>query len=103
MNPLLDLLNRLLAEYLAQHLPPGVVQLRSVVLDEGGAHVVAQLLPPAGSGEVVLRLRAEAPRGAEQALVLTVERSPETWPAALEPFRRVIERARLRLELDFAP
>jgi len=102
VSPLLDVLNRLLGEALAQHAPRGAVQVRSVVLDDDGAHAVLQLLPPAGSGEVVLRLRAEPPEGPRQHLVLTVERGPARWPAALEPFRRVIERARLRLELDFS-
>lgn len=106
MTPLLELLNRLLAEGLAQEDAPGAgraVQVRSVVLDEAGAHIVAALAPPAGEGELVLRLRAEPPEGERQTLALTVERGPAGWAPALEPFRRVLERARVRIDLDFGP
>ena len=103
MTPLLDLLNRLVSEALARHTPPGAVQVRNVVLDDDGAHIVLQLLPPAGTGEVVLRLEVAAAAGERQDLVLSLERGPEPWPQALAPFRTLIERARLRLELDFRP
>lgn len=103
MSPLLEMLNRLLAGALAEHAPHGSLQVRSVVLDAEGAHIVAALAPPAGEGELVLRLRAEPPTGDRQTIALTVERAPAHWPPALEPFRRVLERSRLRIDLDFTP
>jgi hypothetical protein len=119
VNPLLELLNAVLGETLAQPAPEGAaqgapggsgggqaaaaLQVRSVVLDDTGARIVLSLQGPAGAGELVLRLQAEPPQGERQTLGLAVEQPPERWPAALEPFRRVLERARLRLELDFPP
>jgi hypothetical protein len=112
MSALLELLNRLLGEALDQRTAQGAtqgtparggpVQVHSVVLDSEGARVVARLLPPAGEGELVLRLRAEPAQGERQALLLTCERGPQAWAPALEPFRHLLERARLRLELDFS-
>lgn len=102
MNPLLEVLNRLLAEALADPASQGAVQVRSVLLDAEGARIEAQLRPPAGEGELVLRLRVESPQGEAQTLLLTLERGPERWAPALEPFRRMLERSRLRLELDFS-
>jgi hypothetical protein len=51
----------------------------------------------------VLRLRAEPAQGERQDLLLTLEQPPAHWGAGVEPLRRVLERARLRLELDFTP
>ena len=106
MSDLLALLNRLIAQALADQVPSGALRLRSVTLDEGGARIVAELMPPAGEGELVLRLRAEPPQGEHgerQHLLLSIEQGPPHWAPGMEPFRRVLERARLRLELDFAP
>jgi hypothetical protein len=108
VNPLLELLNRVLGEALDPALAGEValgrgVQVRSVVLDEQGARIVLLLQPPAGEGELVLRLQAEPPQGERQSLALTLEQPPPHWHPALEPLRRVLERARLRLELDFSP
>ncbi len=108
MNPLLELLDRLIAQALAEQVPAaprGALQVCRVTLDEDGARIVAELRPPAGEGELVLRLRAEPPRGERgerQHLLLTIEQGPQRWAPGLEPFRRVLERARLRLELDFS-
>jgi len=105
VSTLLEAFNSLLAtaiaEGLAGQVAPDSVEVRSVVLDIEGARIEARLRPPAGEGPLVLRLRAESTRGEQQALVLTCEQAPEHWNPALEPFRRVLERARLRLELDF--
>ena len=106
MSALLDVLNRLIAQALAEQVPEalrGAVQVRQVRLETDGARIVAQLLPPAGEGELVLRLRAEPAQGPRQHLLLTIEQGPRHWAPGLEPFRRVLERARLRLELDFSP
>lgn len=102
MSALLEALNRLLGEALAGQAPGGAVQVRSVLLDAQGARIVAQVRAPVGEGELVLRLQAAPPEGDRQSLVLTLERAPEHWAPVLEPFRRVLERARLRLELDFS-
>ena len=50
-----------------------------------------------------LRLVAGKAEAGRQALHLQVEQWPETLPAGLEPFRKVLEKARLTLELDFNP
>jgi hypothetical protein len=102
-EPLLELLNRLLAGALAEAAPRGGFHVRSVALDADGARIVAELRPPAGEGELVLRLRVEPPAAARQALTLTVEQAPRRWAPAAEPFRRLLAGARLRLELDFTP
>lgn len=102
MNTLLEALNRLLAEALAGQSAQGTLRVRSVLLDEAGAHVTLQLHQPAGEGELLLRLQVHPPQGDQQRLVLTLERGPERWAPALEAFRRVLERARLTLELDFS-
>jgi len=109
MNPLLELINRLLGEALVEAggealgKAGGALRVRAVVLDEAGARIVAELGPALGTGELVLRLQADPPAGERQVLRLHIEQGPAHWTPALEPLRRVLERARLALHLDFGP
>lgn len=103
MSPLLQLINHLLDEALRQHGGPDGVELRALVLDAEGMRVVAALGRGAWQGELVLRLDAEPAQVNTQSLRLRVEQLPKGMPGALEPFRKLLAGARLRLELDFTP
>ena len=106
MNGLLAMLNHLAATALAGRSGGGALQFRSMVLDPEGGRIVARVDHPQCSGEVVLRLRVEESEesdGRRQTIHLSLESVPETLGPHIEPFRRVLEKARLRLELDFEP
>lgn len=102
MEPLLALCNHLLAAALAERDTFGAVRVARVELAQDGLLLHAHLFHAQWRGEALLRLVAEPPEDGRQRLRLTVERWPETLPAALEPLRSVLERARLILELDFS-
>jgi hypothetical protein len=106
MHPLIEMANHLIATALAQAGQSDVLRIRSCQLDEGGLHVSAWLDHPQVAGEVQLALRVDPPAGPEgqhQTLRLVVERWPDRLPPALEPLRKVLEKATLKLELDFSP
>lgn len=112
MNGLLAMLNHLAATALAGSSSGGALQFRSIVLDPDGGRIVARVDHPQCSGEVVLRLQvvdsqaageSEESQGRRQTIYLTLESVPEKLGPHIEPFRRVLEKARLRLELDFEP
>lgn len=106
MNGLLAMLNHLAATALTGGSGGGALQFRSMVLDPEGGRIVARVDHPQCSGEVVLRLRVEESEesdGRRQTIHLSLESVPETLGPHIEPFRRVLEKARLRLELDFEP
>lgn len=106
MHPLIEMANHLIATALAEVGESDVLRIRGCQLDESGLHVSAWLDHPKASGEVQLSLRVdppEGPRGLQQTLRLVVERWPDRLPTGMEPLRRVLEKARLKLELDFSP
>ena len=103
MSPLLTLLNHLITEALGRQASTQGFEVRALLLDEGGMRVVAQLAQGAWQGELALRLEVEPPQGTGQGLRLHVDTLPEGIPTALEPFRQLLSKARLRVELDFAP
>ncbi len=103
MKDLLSMFNNLLSAWLAEHGGSGNLQVLEIKLDSQGGLVLGRLEYKDWRGDVVLRFHTEAPQGTRQIVRLTVERWPEKMPAAIEPFRRVLETARLQLELDFSP
>jgi hypothetical protein len=106
MHPLIEMANHLIATALAQAGQSDTVRVRSFELDEGGLRISAWLDHPKASGEVQLALRVDPPTGPEglqQTLRLVVERWPDKLPPALEPLRRVLEKAKLKVEFDFGP
>lgn len=102
MNGLLDTLNHLISAALAKQGGGSPLALRSVQADADGLKIIARIDHAACKGEVVLRLVAEPPDGQKQCLRLRVESWPETLPGGMEPFRALLEKARLHLELDFS-
>lgn len=100
---LLDVLNNLLATALAGQEGGGAVQIRSLVLDAEGGRVVAHVAATQAQGEVVLRFRADPPLGDRQTVHLVLEQVPKELSPALAPFRRLLEKARISIELDFSP
>ncbi len=103
MAGLLDMLNHLLGAWVAAQPGGGAWQIREVKLDEQGGVMVARVDRGAAQGEIVLRLRADPPQGGAQTLHVTVERMPEQLPGALEPFRHMLETARVSVELQLDP
>lgn len=100
MNGLLEALNHLLTAAVARQGAGGAVQVRAVTLEPEGLRAVLRLDHAQWRGEAVVRLRAGPRRGREQTLQLMVERWPETLPAALEPLRAMLERARVTVALE---
>ena len=103
MSGILELLNHLLQAALAEQRAGGPVTVRSVELDPDGGRLIARIDHPAVQGEVVLKLHIEPPSGHRQTLRLSLEQCPETLHPALEAFRGVLEKIRIRVELDFTP
>ncbi len=102
MNPLLTLLNHLLAAALQERRGQGAVQLRSMTLDEDGARLVLWLEHAQAGGEAIVRLRADPPAGDTQKVTLRCERLPDRLSAALEPFRELAQQSRVTIELDYS-
>ncbi|HEX7926677.1 MAG TPA: hypothetical protein VF678_03735 [bacterium] len=106
MHPLIEMANHILATALAQAGTSDTVRVRNVQFDDAGLRISAWLDHPKASGEVQLALRVDPPTGPEgqqQTLRLVVERWPDKLPSALEPLRRVLEKAKVKVELDFSP
>lgn len=100
MGDLLTMLNHLLATWLAEQGGGGAIHVREIRLDGRGALVLARLDHKDFNGEAVLRLIVEPAQGQRQTIRIGVEQWPERLPAALEPFRKLLESARLAIELD---
>ena len=106
MHPLIEMANHLLAAALAQAGESDRLRIRNVQMDESGLRLIAWLDHPKASGEVQLSLRVDpptGPRGLQQTVHVVVERWPDHLPKALEPLRTVLDKAKLRLDLDFEP
>jgi hypothetical protein len=106
MHPLIEMANHLIATALAGAGEGGALRVRSCALDEGGLRLSAWVDHPSAAGEVRIVLRVDPPqgdRGLQQTVRLVVEQWPDRLPAALEPLRRVLQKATLKLELDFRP
>ena len=103
MGDMLAMLNHLLAAWLAENGSGEGWRFTEARLDAQGGILRAQLQRGGFDGELVLRLEAEPPQGNRQTLHLRVEQWPAQLPAGLAPFRTVLEKARLHLELDFEP
>jgi hypothetical protein len=106
MHPLIEMANHFIAAALAEAGQAGALHVRSCTLDEGGLRLHAWLDHPRAAGEVQIALQVDPPRGEhgqEQTVRLVVERWPDRLPPALEALRRVLEKATLKLELDFRP
>jgi hypothetical protein len=98
--------NHLIAAALAEAGESERLRIRSMQVDESGLRISAWLDHPKASGEVQLALRVDppsGPKGLQQTVRLVVERWPDRLPKALEPLRTVLEKAKLKLELDFEP
>jgi len=100
VSTLLTALNHLIGTALAGQSGQGALVVRSLTLDAEGARIIARVDHPLCRGEVVLRLRTESPQSGRQTLRLEVERAPEQFSAALEPFRVLLTSAQLRLDFD---
>ena len=106
MHPLIEMANHLVAAALAQAGESDRLRIRHVQVDESGLRMIAWLDHPKASGEVHLTLRVDpptGPQGLQQTVHLVVDRWPDHLPKALEPLRRVLEKAKVRVELDFEP
>ena len=103
MGDVLTMLNHLLAAWLAENGSGEGWRFTEVRLDAQGGVLRADLSRGGFSGEIVLRLDADPAQGARQTIHLRVEQWPATLPGALTPFRTLLEKARLHLELDFSP
>ena len=101
MGDVLAMLNHLLSAWLAEKGSGEGWRFTEVRLDAQGGVIRAQLSRGGFDGEIVLRLDAEPMQDGRQTLRLRVEQWPAQLPAGLRPFRRVLEKTRLRLELDF--
>jgi hypothetical protein len=103
MGGLLAMLNHLAATWLARQEAGAAWRFTEIALDAQGGTVRAEVAQGGFAGQVLLRLEADPPQDGRQTLHLKVEQWPATMPPALEPFRRVLQKARLNLELDFNP
>ena len=103
MSDLFTLLNHLTEAALAQWKGQGSVQVRCLILDPEGARLVLWLEHPQARGEAVFRIQAEAADGEKQTLRLTLIHGPAELGPLLEPFRKLMEKARISIELDFSP
>ena len=101
MGDVLAMLNHLLAAWLAEKGSGEGWQFTEVRLDAQGGVIRAQLSRGGFDGEIVLRLDADPLQDGRQTLRLRVEQWPTQLPDALRPFRAVLEKARVHLELDF--
>lgn len=103
MSDLFTLLNHLTEAALTQFKGQGTVQVRGLILDSEGARLVLWLEHPQARGEAVFRIQAEAADGEKQKLSLTMIHGPAELGPLLEPFRKLLEKARVTFELDFSP
>ncbi|MEE8436687.1 MAG: hypothetical protein V3S64_18005 [bacterium] len=107
MSDLFTLLNHLteaaLAQWKLQRKGQGAVQVRGLILDPEGARLVLWLEHPQARGEAVFRIQAEAADGEKQTLRLTLLHGPAELGPLLEPFRKLLEKAKISIELDFSP
>ncbi len=103
MGGLLEMLNHLAATWLAGQQSGGAWRFTEISLDAEGGLLRGEVRQGGFAGEVALRIVAEPPIEGRQTLHLKVERWPDAMPAGLEPFRGVLVKARLSLELDFEP
>ena len=103
MSDLFTLLNHLTEAALAQWKGAGTVQVRGLILDPEGARLVLWLDHPQARGEAVIRIQAGAIDGEKQTLRLTLLHGPAELGPLLEPFRKVLEKAKISIELDFSP
>ena len=103
MSGLIGLLNALAQAALEDQPEGAALRVRAVSLDGQGGHVQGRIDHAEAAGEFSLRFTVDAPQGKQQSVQLVVEQWPERLPPALETFRTLLERARLRLDLDFTP
>ena len=102
MNPLLELINHLLAAWLAEQPGGKAWALRELKMDSTGGILVARLDHPKCRGEIAARLVVSPPEGTRQTLSLKIEQWPDSIPPELKPFKNLLQKARLSLELDFS-
>ena len=103
MSGLIGLLNALAQAALAEQPEGAALRVRTISLEGEGGHLQGRIDHTTATGEFTLRFTVEAPQGAHQSIQIVVEQWPEQLPPALEPFRTLLTRARLRLDLDFTP
>ena len=103
MDGLLGMLNHILAAWLRQLQEGEDWIIHEVRLDSQGGFMRAEVTRGDFQGEVVIRFHAGPPREARQTLHVAVEQWPAHMPEALERFRKVLEKARLQIDLDFSP
>ncbi len=101
MADVLAMLNHLLAAWLVENGSGEGWRFTELRLDAQGGVIRANLGLGGFEGEIVMRLDADPPSDGRQTLHLRVEQWPNQLPGGLAPFRTVLEKARLRLELDF--
>jgi hypothetical protein len=104
MHPLIEMANHLIAAALAEGGAAGPVRVRSCVLDDAGIRLSVWLDHPGASGEARLNVLVAPTPGAapgRHTVRIAIERWPERLPGWVEPLRRILERAKLNLELDF--
>ena len=103
MGGLLDMLNHLAATWVARQNAGAAWRFTEIALDAQGGTVRVEVAQGGFAGQAVLRIVADPPQEGRQTLRLKVEQWPATMPEGLEPFRNMLEKARLNLELDFNP
>ena len=102
MKGWIEMLNHLLQMALAEQGGGGAFTLRGLHLEPDGGRVLARLDHPLAHGEVVLRLTVLPTQGSQFTLGLVVEQAPPDLGPALDPFRKVLEKMRIQIELDFS-
>lgn len=101
MSPLVTALNNFITAWIAEQAAGGTFAVKEFTLHETGGRLRGWVDLPPFRGEVVIDLIAEAPQGNRQAFQFRVESWPADMPALLEALRRVLETARIRVELEF--
>lgn len=102
LDGVLGALNHLIAAYLDEAADGGsALALESVTLDETGCRIAGRIRSASHIDRFLLRLEVAPPQGDLQALRLSVEQWPAHLPAPVETFRRLLDKARITVELDF--
>ena len=100
MNPLLEVLNHLASLWIAEG---NGGTLRQVQLDPEGLHVTLDFDTSWAKGEAVLRAQVTTTDGGKTAVMVTLEKSPAVLNRSLVPFRELLERGRVVIEIPLPP
>lgn len=103
MSQLITMVNHLLQTWMAQAAPGEKWQFHALTLDETGGKILGRVNFKDFSGDVLARLTVEDAGENRQVIRLKIEQWPQQMPPSAEAFRKLLEKARLTLELDFTP